>query len=176
MHHPASAALRPEFVNAPRRQEAPPHGCRAEEMDCIWKKYRDWTSDQWKSVMFSDESMFRLVRGTSKTIRRPSGSDRYDPKKFTVNTVNPPYQVMVWGLSAAKGVVGDCISFLLMWPWRGVIMWMLWKIICSSSLTCIAAVFFMHDGALAHKTITVREFLTSHNIPVLELARQFTWS
>ena len=63
--------------------------------------------------MFSDESMFRLVRGTSKTIRRPLGSDRYDPK-FTVNTVNPPYQVMVWGLPAAKGVVGDCISFLLM--------------------------------------------------------------
>ena len=26
----------------------------------------------------------------------------------------------------------------------------------------------MHDGALAHKTITVREFLASHNIPVLD--------
>ena len=63
--------------------------------------------------MFSDESMFRLVRVTTKTIHRPSGSDRYDPK-FTVNTVNPPYQVMVWGLSTAKEVVGDCISFLLM--------------------------------------------------------------
>ena len=35
MHHPASAALRPEFANAQRRQEAPPHGCHAEETDCI---------------------------------------------------------------------------------------------------------------------------------------------
>ena len=66
------------------------------------KKYRDWTSDQWKSVMFSDENIFRLVRGTSKTIRRPSGSDRYDPK-FTVKTVNHPAQVMVWGAFSGKG-------------------------------------------------------------------------
>ena len=113
MHHPASAALRPEFANAPRRQEAPPHGCHAEETDCILKKYRDWTSDQWKSVMFLDESMFCLVRGTSKTIQRPSVSDRYDPK-FTVKTINHPSQVMVWGLSAGKGVVGYCTSFLVM--------------------------------------------------------------
>ena len=63
--------------------------------------------------MFLDESVFRLFKGTSKTIRRPSGSDRYDPK-FTVTTVNHPSQVMVWGLSAGKGVVGDRTSFLLM--------------------------------------------------------------
>ena len=66
------------------------------------KKYRDWTSDQWKSVMFSVESIFRLVRETSKTIRRPTGSDRYDPK-FTVKTVNHPSQVMVWGAFSGKG-------------------------------------------------------------------------
>ena len=35
MHHPELAALRPESVNVPRRQEAPPHGCHAEEIDCI---------------------------------------------------------------------------------------------------------------------------------------------
>ena len=30
------------------------------------KKYRDWTPEQWKSVMWSnDESTFRLVRGAS---------------------------------------------------------------------------------------------------------------
>ena len=139
----------------------------AEETDCIWKTYRDWTSDQWKSVVFSDESMFRPVRGTSKTIHRPSGSDRYDPK-FTVKTVNHSSQVMVWGLSARKGVVGDCTSFLLMWPWGGLFMWLLWKIICSNSFDMHRCHFFMHYGALAHKIITVRECLASHNIPVLD--------
>ena len=44
------------------------------------KKYRFWTSLDWKKVMFSDESTFRLVRGTSKLVRRPRGASRYDPK------------------------------------------------------------------------------------------------
>ena len=39
------------------------------------KKNQAWASEQWQEVMFSDESMFRLVRGASKTIRRPIGSD-----------------------------------------------------------------------------------------------------
>ena len=55
--------------------------------------------------MFSDESMFRLVRGTSKTIFRSLGSDRYDPK-LTVKTVNDPSQVMVWGAFSRKGGCG----------------------------------------------------------------------
>lgn len=59
-------------------------------------KYKDWISEQWKKVMFSDESTFRLVRGGSKTVRRPSTASRYDPK-YTVKTVKHPDSVMVWG-------------------------------------------------------------------------------
>ena len=35
MHHPTSAALRPEFVHEPLHQEAPPHACHEEETDLI---------------------------------------------------------------------------------------------------------------------------------------------
>lgn len=56
----------------------------------------DWTEDDWMKVMFSDESTFRLIRGTQKTVRRPSGSNRYS-QEFCVKTVKHPGSVMVWG-------------------------------------------------------------------------------
>ena len=157
MNHPASAAPRPKFANAPHRQEAPPHRCHTGETDCILHVEIGHVF-RWKHVPPG--------QGNFKNDLPPLGIDRYD-SKFTVKTINHPSQVMVWGFSTRKGVMGE--SFLLMWPWGGVIMWMFWGIICSHSLTCIAAVFFfMHDGAPAHRTITVREFLASHTIPVLD--------
>ena len=59
------------------------------------RKYKDWTSEQWQKVMFSDESTFRLVRGNSKIVRRPSDVSRYDPL-YTVKTVKHAVSVMVW--------------------------------------------------------------------------------
>ena len=37
--------------------------------------------------MFSDESIFTLMRGPPKMVRRPSVASRYDPK-FTVKPLN----------------------------------------------------------------------------------------
>ena len=60
------------------------------------RKYLHWTPADWRKVMFSDESTFRLVRRGSKMIRRPPGSSRYDTM-YTVKTVKHPDSVMVWG-------------------------------------------------------------------------------
>ena len=60
--------------------------------------------------MFCDESTFKLVRGGSKTVRRPSTASRYDTR-FTVKTVKHPAIVMVWGaFSGTKG--RGCLYFL----------------------------------------------------------------
>ena len=50
---------------------------------------------EWRKVMFSDESTFRLVRGVPKMVRRPSTASWFDPK-FTDKTVKHPVSVMVW--------------------------------------------------------------------------------
>ena len=42
------------------------------------KKYRYWTAEEWRKVMFSDESTFRLVRGVPKMVRRPSTASQFD--------------------------------------------------------------------------------------------------
>ena len=36
----------------------------------------DWTPERWEEVLWSDESTFRLIRGTCQRVRRPFGSDR----------------------------------------------------------------------------------------------------
>lgn len=60
------------------------------------RKYKDWTSKQWQKVIFNDESTFRLAKGSSKTIRRPSDASRYDPQ-YMVKTVKHSNSVLVWG-------------------------------------------------------------------------------
>lgn len=130
-------------------------------------KYKKWTPEDWKKVMFTDERTFRLVRGVSKTVRRPRGSSRFDPR-YTVKTVKHPDSVMVWG--AYSGVMGrgglyflpknvtmkgsnyiEMLKdhFLPFWPIHG----------CK---------YFMHDGAPAHRSKATQKFFKDELIDVLE--------
>jgi hypothetical protein len=54
------------------------------------KRYRNWTVEDWKKVMFSGESHFELTFGNKSSLcRRPSGSDRLD-RRFTKKTIKHP--------------------------------------------------------------------------------------
>jgi hypothetical protein len=65
--------------------------------------YRHWNEDDWKQVMFSDESHFELRFGNlSSRCRRPAGSDPFLPK-FTKKTVKHPKKVMAWGCFSWMG-------------------------------------------------------------------------
>ena len=52
--------------------------------------------------MFSDESRFLTFSHRRRSIRRPLGSNRFDPR-FTQKTMKHPAGVMVWGCFSAKG-------------------------------------------------------------------------
>ncbi len=72
--------------------------------------YRNWTVDDWKKVMFSDESHFELrFANTRHLCRRQPGSDRFDPR-FPRKTVKHPPKIMAWG----------CFS----WRGRGALEWL----------------------------------------------------
>jgi len=64
-------------------------------------KYKNWTVDQWKQVMFSDEVKIVQFCGTKQFVRRPK-NQRYNPKYITSTVKNPP-SVMMWGCIASKG-------------------------------------------------------------------------
>jgi hypothetical protein len=61
------------------------------------KAHVNWSVDDWKDVIFSDESHFELrFGGKEACCRRPRGSDHFHPK-FTRKMVKDPPKVMVWG-------------------------------------------------------------------------------
>ena len=65
--------------------------------------YQDWTVEDWKKVMFSDESHFELRFGNQADhVRRPVGSNRFSDE-FTVKTVKHPQKVMVWASFSFNG-------------------------------------------------------------------------
>ena len=70
------------------------------------KKYLAWTEEDWENVMFSDESMFRLVNPRAQKVRRPSSVSRY-LSKYTVKTVKHPASVMIWGCFSGRGGRGS---------------------------------------------------------------------
>ena len=53
------------------------------------KKYIKWTAADWEKVMFSDESRFLTFSNRRRSVRRPLGSNRFDPR-FTSKTVKHP--------------------------------------------------------------------------------------
>ncbi|KAK4304118.1 hypothetical protein Pmani_023923 [Petrolisthes manimaculis] len=44
------------------------------------RRYEQWTSEDWRSVVYSDESTFKTISKGQKNVRRTMGSDRYDSK------------------------------------------------------------------------------------------------
>jgi transposase len=64
-------------------------------------KHRDWTENEWKRVVFSDETFLRVSDGSPQYVRLLDGHrlqrDHY------ISTVKHPVQVMVWGCFSYYG-------------------------------------------------------------------------
>ena len=66
------------------------------------RQYGHWTPDQWKKVMFSDESHFEINCFRRNLCRRPVRSDRFD-QLFTRKSAKHPAKVMVWACFSWQG-------------------------------------------------------------------------
>jgi transposase len=66
------------------------------------RKHKDWTVEQWKKVLWSDESPFVLKFAQRERVWRQSG-ERY-LKECTKGTVKHDKKVNVWGCFASNGV------------------------------------------------------------------------
>ena len=66
------------------------------------EKYKNYTIEQWKKVMFSDESSFQINNCPNQTVRRPVGSSPVNPR-YTKKTSKHPASVMVWGCFSHNG-------------------------------------------------------------------------
>jgi transposase len=65
------------------------------------REHQNWTIDQWKEILWSDESKFCIRNHASRRVYRPVGM-RYD-SKYTQKTVKHDKSVMVWGCFCYAG-------------------------------------------------------------------------
>lgn len=122
------------------------------------KKYSKWTSDDWRKVMFSDESTFRLVNSRMVRVRRPSTLCRYK-NKYTVKTVKHSASLMIWG--CFSGRVGRGGLFFL--PKNVTMTAVRYKDVLDNHLLRFMRIHrcshFLQDGAPCHKAKLVMAHL-----------------
>lgn len=69
------------------------------------KKYKNWTKEDWRRVIWSDESKFNLLCADNFPYVRRSGGERFN-EECTIKTVKFAQSQMVWG----------CFSFYTLGP------------------------------------------------------------
>jgi len=129
------------------------------------KKYKDWTSQQWSRVLFSDETTIQQFTSRKRTVRRPPGT-RYITKIHIANHETP----------AECDDLGSDFN-----PRNGRSIlprsrnhheWQKYLQLMKEKLELHMAVhnceIFMHDGAPCHGAKIVTDFLKTKNIKLLE--------
>lgn len=96
--------LRHKFGSSVRRAAAKPllTAKMKKQRIAFCEKYKNWTIEQWKTVMWSDESTFQMFPTPKVFVRRPIGTSRFNPR-YTTATVKHPPNVMVWGCFSHHG-------------------------------------------------------------------------
>ena len=135
------------------------------------KSHITWTVNDWRRVIFSDESKFNLVKSDGIChVRRPKG-ERLNPK-YTIATVkHGGGSVMVWG----------CFSWFKMGPLHrihGIMDKYVYKDILETKMEPYAYEImplkhqFQHDNDPKHKSKFVADWLRTNKIDVMEWPSQ----
>ena len=129
------------------------------------KKYKHWSKEDWRRVMFSDESTFLQFGVFQKYVRRPVNS-RFDPK-FMIRTVKHSPSLMVWAAFSYHG--RGPIQFIE--PGTTVNAKSYLNII-QNKLPVHMAIhqcsIYQQDGATCHQAGIVRKWLRDSRIDVLD--------
>lgn len=128
------------------------------------RTHRDWTVDQWRRVLFSDETQIKQFHPHRTMVRRPE-NQRFNPR-FIVPAVKQCPSIMVWGSISASGRGGiycvqqgktvNSAEYLKILEEK-VPLWMAFH-------RCDV---FQHDGAPCHQSRVVKSWLRDNNIEVL---------
>lgn len=68
------------------------------------RKYKDWTLDQWKSVLWTDESKFELFGTNRRRFVRRKTNEKYNPSCIAPTVKHGGGSVMVWGCFSYEGL------------------------------------------------------------------------
>jgi Transposase/DDE superfamily endonuclease len=144
-------------------------------------KYKDWTVEDWKKVIWSDESSIWIgVNPHRQWVIRPKG-ERLNPKYVKKSFKSERVKIMVWGC-----FTGERLGPLIICDEEGIGTNEYEEIIYDGLFSLIDdlleppedpetiqvadenTLLFMQDNAPCHKATEVLEFLAEHNVPVME--------
>lgn len=141
------------------------------------KKYAPWSKEQWRGVMWSDESAFKVINDSSRKVRRPlwrKGNAHGDPyaDKYLVPTVKHPASIMVWGTFTGNGGRG---SLTFVKPGTHITAKIYLDILKDKLIDVMeihAASHFVQDGAPVHTAKIVKKWLNDNKIDCFEWPAQ----
>lgn len=127
--------------------------------------YRQWTSDNWMKVLFSDESTFSQFRSYVRHVRRPR-NERYNTR-YVIPSVRQAPTTMVWGCFSGTGR-----GSLWFMPKNTTINGEKYLSILKDklllSMRLLNCSVFQHDGAPCHRAAVVTNWLRQQGVDVLE--------
>jgi transposase len=133
-------------------------------------EHQNWTEDQWKNVLFSDESSFVLKWKGRKIVWRRKG-ERFNTK-YIQGTIKHDKKIMVWGCFSANGVghLHRIDGTLNADKYKQILIHHMQP--SAKSLFADNQFIFQHDNDPKHTSGVVTKYLKSKQINVLDWPAQ----
>jgi transposase len=138
------------------------------------KKYREWDVDNWRSVVFSDESPFTLFRRAGKQWVRRRIGERYNPECILPTVKMGGGKIQVWG----------CFSYYNVGPIKrveGIMNGPMYRSILKTYMAPYlrqlkkdkdVEFIFQHDNDPKHTSKVAKNYLHNANIVILDWPSQ----
>lgn len=125
------------------------------------KTYNNWSSEQWKNIIFSDECRIEISSSYHRYVRRPPGH-RFDPKYTIKNVRHSSKSILIWG-----AIRGDGERILIRCPIR--LDSSAYQLVLEEGLQdmYVDNSCFMQDGAPCHTSRSTMLYLEQKKICLL---------
>jgi transposase len=152
-------AVRKPFLNETHRR------CRLQ----FAKRHKDWTPDDWRMVLWTDESSFEIGKSSKQVVVWRKRGDKHDPKNLVPTFKSGRKSTMVWGafFSKIKAPPGErkAESFVKNIYEKHLIPFL-------KDADPDQRISLMEDNAPVHTARVSREFLDSYNINKIDWPAQ----
>ncbi|MPC94533.1 Transposable element Tc1 transposase [Portunus trituberculatus] len=126
------------------------------------KKYLEWPSEKWRSVLWTDESLFVVSNTKGKRVWVRNGVNRDDPKYCALTVKHPP-SLMVWG-AFGYGGKGPLVVFQKNVMVNQQVYLNILKENLGEYFANSGAEILQHGGAPAHRAHSIKTWLQDSEV------------
>lgn len=143
-------------------------------------EHKDWTHDQWKSVIFSDESTVQRGSGGRREYCLRTSAQKWDQNCLQTATKTGGISCMVWGafsidmgrspllLMKGRNPAGGPGNGINSARYTDALFWGLGMMYDNSPQDVVERAIFQQDNAAIHKSYETRRFFNRNSITVMD--------